>query len=404
MDAPTRTASPPIDGVPPLPGMRVSVLVPTFNRANYLPECLDSLLLQTMPALEIIVIDDGSQDNTAEVIERYGQRVRYVRKDNGGKPTAVNLGLSLAQGELIWIFDDDDVALPHAIASRVTALRLNPDAGFVYGPHYYGSDGPDGMIRQGRLHRLSAHDPQSFLLELMKGCFFHLATALVRAQAYRTVGDFDTELLSSEDYDMQLRLTRSFTAAYCPEPIFIFRQHTGPRGAMAIRYAGAQRTNVFRRFDQRVGRKLRTGLALGDYLVPRLAQVGAPATQRQALLNRMTVMASKGCLPEMMEDLCQALSLLPSDGVPTAAEQHTITTAICTGYAPDAITDQWDDFRLLLAGLPRSPAGRAAIRSITAGFIRLAKGYPGPLAARWRRLTQAALVAVRSINNSSHTP
>ena len=69
----------PVDGVD---GLRVSVLVPTFNRANYIAECLDSLLAQTMPALEIIVIDDGSEDGTAELLKRYGQRIRYVRKEN----------------------------------------------------------------------------------------------------------------------------------------------------------------------------------------------------------------------------------------------------------------------------------------------------------------------------------
>lgn len=388
----------------PLAGLRVSVLVPTFNRANYIAECLNSLLAQTMPALEIIVIDDGSEDGTAELLKRYEHRIRYVRKDNGGKPTAVNLGLTLAQGELIWIFDDDDVALPDAIANRVAAIRARPDAGFVYSPHFYGSDGVDGTIHKGRMHQLPTCAPDNFLLELMKGCFFHLATALVRADAYRAVGGFDAELLSSEDYDMQLRLARAYPAAYCSEPSFIFRQHTGLRGAKAIRYGGNQRAKVFRKFDQRVGQKLRASLPLGDYLVPRQTSISSPAAQRQALLARMTVMASKGCLSEMMEDLQNVLSLLPPGRAPELALREAIAEAICTGYAAAAIEDQWGDFKALLAGLPPSPAGRSVGRAIATGLFRLAKGYPGSIPVRWLRLKQAGLATIYSLTLKAATP
>ena len=308
-------------------GLRVSVLVPTFNRVKYIGECLDSLLAQTMPALEIIVIDDGSEDGTAQLLQRYGQRIRYIRKDNGGKPTAVNLGLSLAQGELIWIFDDDDVALPDAIEVRVQALATAPDAGFVYSPHFYGSDAVDGTIVRGQLHRIPAHASASALFELMKGCYFHLATALVRKEAYRKVGGFDVELLSSEDYDMQLRLTRACQMVYCPQPTFIFRQHAGLRGAKAIRYSGNQRATVFRKFDQRVGLKLRDSLPLGDYLSPRQPKAVGAELQREALLRRMIVMASKACLPEMMEDLCSALALVPPNGSLSSAEREAIARA-----------------------------------------------------------------------------
>ena len=380
-----------------IPGMRVSVLVPTFNRANYIAECLDSLLAQTMPALEIIVIDDGSDDGTAELLKRYEQRIRYVRKKNGGKPTAVNLGLSLALGELIWIFDDDDVALPDSIANRVEALQARADAGFVYSPHYYGSDDTNGRIRRGNLHNVSRHATDSFLFELMKGCFFSLSSALVRTEAYRTVGSLDPELVTSEDYDMALRLARIYPAAYCPEPTFIVRQHMGLRGPKVFRSDGNQRTKVFRKFDQRVGQKLRASLPLCDYLVPREAEVSDVATQRQALLGRMTVMASKGCLPEMVEDLHNILALLPLDSVPSPTEREAIAKAICTGYASAAIEDQWKDFKALLAKLPRSPAGRSVIRSISAGLFRLAKGYPGPVMVRCLRLKQAGLVAIYSL-------
>lgn len=373
-------------------GLRVSVLVPTFNRANYIAECLDSLLAQTMPALEIIVIDDGSEDGTAQLLKRYGDRIRYVRKENGGKPTAVNLGLSLAQGDLIWIFDDDDVALPQAIESRVLALAGAPDAGFVFSPHFYGTDGANGKIARGALHQFPAYGPDSFFYELMKGCFFHLATALVRREAYLTVSGFDVGLLSSEDYDMQLRLAGTFKMVCCPQPSFIFRQHTGLRGAKAIRYSGDQRGNVFRRFDQRVGLKLRASLPLGDYLVPRQKTINDQAKKRQAYLARMTVMASKGCLQEMVEDLQSALALCAPHSKFTALELETITQAVCTGYAADSIENEWQQFKKMLATVPASRSGRAALMGIARGLFRLAKGYPGGISLRMSRLAHAISV------------
>ena len=80
-------------------------------------------------AAEIIVIDDGSEDGTAALLAGYGERIRHVRKENGGKPSAVNLGLSMARGDLIWIFDDDDVALPDAIETRLACLNNTRERG-----------------------------------------------------------------------------------------------------------------------------------------------------------------------------------------------------------------------------------------------------------------------------------
>lgn len=377
--------------------LTVSVLVPTYNRANYLGECLDSLLDQTEPALEIIVIDDGSSDDTPTLAARYGERIRYVRKVNGGKPTAVNLGLSLAQGALIWIFDDDDVALPDAIAQRVRVLKAHPDAGFVFSPHWNGADGPGGKIERTTLHDTPNPAPQAFLHELMKGCFFHLATALVRREAYQAVGAFDTELLSSEDYDMQLRLAAACPASFCAEPTFIFRRHGGERGAAAIRYKGADRAKVFRRFDQRVGRKLRASLALGEYLVPRQQGEVAPSLQSRALLGRFAVMASKGCIPEMLEDLRGFLQLAPANASLKPEDVRSIAQAIRTGYAPNAIEDQWHEFLALIAALPRTRATRGAIRSLAYGLFQLAKGYPASLSKRGLRLRQCCTLVLRSL-------
>lgn len=369
--------------------LTVSVLVPTFNRANYIAECLDSLLAQTMPPLEIIVIDDGSEDGTAAVLEGYGECIRYVRKENGGKPSAVNLGLAQAKGDLIWIFDDDDVALPDAIESRLATFKEHPEADFVFSPHYYGSDGPDGRICKGRLHDLGQWTADTFFLELMKGCFFHLATALVRAEVYRALGGFDTELLSSEDYDMQLRLARTYKFAFSPRPSFIFRIHSGLRGAKAIRYTATQRSSVFRRFDQRVGEKLRASLQLGEFLSPRQKEVLSVYHHRQALLNRMEVMASKGCIPEMFDDLHDLLSLPPHERQYFVDNAKQISRAIRTGYAYDACRNSRNEFLGYVKQLKRYPDGNAVITALASGVFAMAKGYPDSLGGRLEKMVFA---------------
>lgn len=359
---------------------RVTVIVPTFNRANYIAECLDSLLRQTMQPHEIIVIDDGSEDDTPQVLEAYGDKIHYIRKENGGKPTAVNLGLSVASGDLIWIFDDDDVALPNAIKDRVATLIDHPDAGFVYSQHYLGEDGTDGHIVQGKLHNTPYYDQDHFLYELMKGCFFHLGSALVSIEVYRTVGLFASHMLSSEDYDMQIRIAHHATGAFCASPTFIFRQHTGSRGSKDIRYSSEKRQLIFMKHDRIIGQQLRANNDLGDYLQPRLSEALDPYQRRQALLSRMVVMASKGCMTEMLADLQLALEVRTSPAKPlTRAERERIRDVICTGYAyPAFCADRRSTVQQLIK-LKSLPEGRHALRSFSYGMLKYAKSYPASL-------------------------
>ncbi|MEZ5955161.1 MAG: glycosyltransferase family 2 protein [Hyphomonas sp.] len=118
-----------------MPLLSVSILVPTFNRAGLLAEALSSLLSQSRPAQEIIVIDDGSSDETAAMLSAMGNRVRYLRQPNSGKSAALNLGLAHATGDLIWIFDDDDLAEPDALETLAGLIEQNPEADIAYGRH-----------------------------------------------------------------------------------------------------------------------------------------------------------------------------------------------------------------------------------------------------------------------------
>ena len=126
---------------------QVSVIVPTFNRAQMLQECVASLLRQTQPPLEIIVVDDGSTDDTAEVVRRMPAPVRYLYKSNAGKPAALNFALPHATGQWIWFFDDDDVALPRSIEARLQALPAAPDARVIISRFVWGRNDAAGDCR-----------------------------------------------------------------------------------------------------------------------------------------------------------------------------------------------------------------------------------------------------------------
>lgn len=121
--------------------MLVSVVIPAYNMAAYIGEAIESLLNQTYKSLEIIVIDDGSIDSTAEIVRRYP--VRYVKQANAGPSVAKNHGLLLATGDYIAVLDADDRSHPERIARQVAFLDENPKVGIVFTDHRnFNSKGP----------------------------------------------------------------------------------------------------------------------------------------------------------------------------------------------------------------------------------------------------------------------
>lgn len=374
--------------------LRVSVIVPTFNRATYIEECLDSLLSQTTPPFEIIVIDDGSEDDTAIRLAAYGESIRYFYKTNAGKASAINLALTKARGDLIWFFDDDDVAVLDAIESRVAVLRDNPTAGFAYAPHFIGFNGANNQIERGALHNTPNHHKDVFFSELLKGCFFHLATALIRTEVIKETGGFDSDLIRAQDYDFQIRMAKVATPAFCPSPSFVFRQHDGIRGTKDQLHKSSERIEFFLKYDQVIGRKLRLNLGLMDYIVPRQFGELAPQQLRNALFARMVVMGSKGCIPEMIEDLGAALGLIPPGESLSAAECEIIASTVYTGYAYPSYRSNRKGYRKLIAKIPPHPCAPAACRCLAKGFLRLSLFPKQEIGERFRNIKEAFLLCV----------
>jgi hypothetical protein len=374
----------------------VSVLVPTFNRAHYLSQALDSLLAQTVAPQQLVVVDDGSSDDTRLVIERFGSRVQMAHQANAGKASAVNLGLTLCDGDLVWLFDDDDVALPDAIEKRLAVLAANPEADFVYSAHHVGVDNHEGELVRETLYIPEVPQPESFFLEIMRSCFFHLNSALVPRRFYRDLGGMDTKLLRAQDYDFQIRLARVARPVLCRSPSFVFRRHQGDRGSHQMRHSADERASVFRAYSSQLGTKLRSTLALGEYLVPPSTNEPEGQRRQSALLNRLSVMANHGCVGPYLEDLealVRAEAAQPFDSFAL----HSIACSYQRGWMREASEREWPAFVAAMRRLSDSKRGRSAVRAVCRGLFGLASGFPGRPATRARQAGHALQLALTSL-------
>ncbi|WP_447983620.1 glycosyltransferase family 2 protein [Nitrospira sp. Nam74] len=182
----------------------VSVVIPSYNHSSVVGEAIDSVLAQTYPHHEIIVVDDGSTDRTAEVLATY-PGVRYVRQENRGLPAARNSGVHESRGEYLVFLDADDRLLPEHFALSLDAFRSHPQAGWVCGNfRFLGSD-PTWR----HVHRCDRfHDDFATLLRMNFIAAIH--TVMFRRHALEAVGGFNERRRANEDHDLFLRLARRF--------------------------------------------------------------------------------------------------------------------------------------------------------------------------------------------------
>lgn len=288
----------------------ISAIVPTFNRAHFLPEALSALSAQSLPLHEIIVWDDGSTDDTAAVVRALPGPIRYFHSENGGKSRALNAALAKARGQAIWICDDDDVALPNAAEHLAGLLHAMPQAGLAGGSYRrFGTDPASGRRVEsgpGYWPDLSQGSPLRHLLE---DIFLFQNATLVRRECYDATGPFREDLARSIDYDMIIRLAARFPVALSEEPLFLQRKHDGPRGPAAARHAAARSDAVWKQADRTVFAPFRDSLPLGLY---QAMFEGTPEiARRAALLQRATVYARRTDWAHALEDFESAIATAP---------------------------------------------------------------------------------------------
>ncbi len=208
---------------------RVSVIVPAYNAAAYIQESIDSVLAQTYKNLEIIIVDDGSTDNTREVLEPYFDKrpIRYFYQTNQGLSGARNTGLRFSSGQFVALLDADDIFLPNKIARQVSCLLQNPDFGLCYCRVLHFSD---THPRQFYLHAYSHNhqNPSGHLFApLLKKQFINPLSVLIRKTVFENFGYFNRNLRHTEDWELWLRWAYSGVKFYyLNETLALYRVRT----------------------------------------------------------------------------------------------------------------------------------------------------------------------------------
>jgi hypothetical protein len=372
------------------PGLSVSVVVPTYNRERYIGECLESILTQSHPPGQVIVVDDGSTDGTPQELSQFGSAIEVLRQPNGGKSRALNHALQHVRGSLVWIFDDDDVAERDSLAVRFSALESDPRADFVYSGHRIGCDGPDGRIVAGQVYRLPPVAEGRLPQVLAQGCFFTQQGVLARRSLYERVGPFDEEFRRGQDYEMLLRMARAGRGIGLDVPTFVFRRHEGVRGAAGHEHDSRLRDAVWMQSEHRIAQRLRERWPLQAFLGPDEAgQLDEPGVLRRALLHRMASMASKGAWQWVIEDAIAAagqVSARPLDEV----ERQLCRRAATREFMQVALREHLPDFLRAARPLSRSRSGRNVLSAWAYGLLWVAR-HPDPERLKTWRAARAAM-------------
>jgi len=198
---------------------RVSIIIPTHNnRKAFLLEAIDSVLAQTYEDYELIVVDDGSADETGEALEQYGERLHYLYQANQGVSAARNNGLAHAQGEFVAFLDSDDLWLPKKLAIQVAFMDQHPQAQICYTDELW--------IRRGvRVNPKKRHAKYSGEIypHCLPLCIISPSSALMRRGLFAQVGTFDSGLPVCEDYDLWLRVAARFPVFFIPQRLIVKR-------------------------------------------------------------------------------------------------------------------------------------------------------------------------------------
>lgn len=213
----------------------VSVIIPCYNGEAYLEEAIQSVLRQTYPKLEILVIDDGSTDATAAIVQRYPQ-VRYLPQENRGISATRNRGIAESRGANIVFLDHDDLLLPEAIAIGMAHLQQHPEAGFVFGRNVM-IDAQGEVIIDRPQEWVDRADYRELIGGRLAIC--PPSTVLFRRTALEQVGGFGTEFEVVEDFDLYLRIAREFPISCHNQIVAKYRCHGGNISG-----------NVFKMLDQ----------------------------------------------------------------------------------------------------------------------------------------------------------
>lgn len=233
----------------------VSVILPTYNRANYIKDAIESVLNQTYRNIELIIIDDGSADNTQTVIEPYlkDNRVRYIKQENAGAAAARNRGMGLRIGKYVAFIDSDDIWEKDKLEIQLAVIDALPEVIAVFSD--FSAKNQNGYIEHSHIrsyfgvlnnYRLTYTDIFDHIFEgnikgfkrnekiywgniyktMIFGNIMLTSTCLFLAEVFNKIGGFDITYGTLEDYDLFLRVTRELNVAFIDKPLAHYRYNT----------------------------------------------------------------------------------------------------------------------------------------------------------------------------------
>jgi len=317
----------------------VGVIIPTYNRADYLGVSIESVLVQTRPPAQVVVVDDGSTNETPAVVARYASLgVEYLSKANGGKAAAVNAGLQRLDCEFLWVFDDDDVACPNALERHLAVLERRPEVAFTVSGAYTCSAGrPDYPCVEKATPARPFHEDEA-LMELMLDCFSASPAVVARMSVVRAAGPQCETLVRSGDLEIAIRWLLRGPAARlpCGCPTYFRRYHDGLRGPQSRGFRYASNGDTARHFEQLIFERLLPGLPLSRFL-PRSAWSDPMPEHREAVarIRRLALTLRKGLWARAEHD-ADALATNPP-AIINRQEVNYLRRVFATGPASHAL-------------------------------------------------------------------
>jgi hypothetical protein len=196
----------------------VSVIIPTYNRKQWLTQAIDSVLAQKYRDFELIIVDDGSDDGSSAVLGGYSGKIGYIYLRHGGVSRARNIGSQLCRGEYIAFLDSDDLWHPNKLLRQMEYMRAHPDCCICYTDEIW--------IRHGvRVNQMKKHQKFSGWIfeKCLPLCIISPSSVMIRRELLLESGGFDEGLPVCEDYDLWLRIAAGNAVAFLPEPLIVKR-------------------------------------------------------------------------------------------------------------------------------------------------------------------------------------
>ena len=219
----------------------VSVIIPTYNRAKIVHKAIDSVLQQTYKDYEILVVDDGSTDNTKAALNQYGNNIVYRYKDNGGISSARNFGIENATGKYVALLDSDDYWLEKKLEKQMACFRENPSYGVVATRcASFEIDGNfDTIEPQGKIREKNRPGKSGWVYkDLFHRNFIRTSSVVIKLDCFAKVGMFDESLYQCNDVDMWMRLARQYPVGFINESLTVYTDN--PKGVSTDSLSGRE--------------------------------------------------------------------------------------------------------------------------------------------------------------------